>query len=196
VPTVLPEEAVLRRAIARAARAPSVHNSQPWRWRPDGDAVDLLADPSPDGAEDARDVLLSCGIVLHHLLVALAGLGCSARVERFPDPADPDHLARVRPVAAPPSPGAARLAGAIAGRHTDRRRFASQPVGPDPRVDRLAGAPPAVQPPGGAPGRAAAPAVAAPAADPPPRPGRTRPGVRPVRASDGRPEVAAWAAPA
>ena len=137
MPTVLPEEAVLRRAIADASRAPSVHNSQPWRWRTGADGVDLIAAPSPDGAEDARDVLLSCGIVLHHLLVALAGLGSSARVERFPDPADPDHLARVRPVAAPPSPGAARLAGAIAGRHTDRRRFSSQPV--DPAVHDLLG---------------------------------------------------------
>ncbi len=122
-----PEEAVLRRAVGRAARAPSVHDSQPWRWHVGADGADLFADPRPGAAEDERDVLLSCGVVLHHLLVALAGLGSSARVERFPDPGRPDHLARVRPVAAPPSSGAARLAGVIAERRTDRRRFSSRP---------------------------------------------------------------------
>lgn len=127
MPTVLPDETVLRRAVDGAARAPSVHDSQPWRWRVGPDGADLFADPPPGAAEDDRDVLLSCGAVLHHLLVALAGLGSSARVDRLPDPGRPDHLARVRPVDAPPSTGAARLAGAIAERRTDRRRFSSHP---------------------------------------------------------------------
>lgn len=127
MPVVLPDVSTLRRAIEYAGRAPSIHNSQPWRWVADPDAVDLFAAPDPDG-HDGRDVLLSCGAVLHHLLVALAGLGFSARVERFPDPADPTHLARVRPLDTAPSPGAVRLAGAIGRRHTDRRRFGSRPV--------------------------------------------------------------------
>jgi hypothetical protein len=132
VPTVLPDEVVLRRAVDGAARAPSVHDSQPWRWRVGPDGADLFAHPPAGAAEDDRDVLLSCGAVLHHLLVALAGLGSSARVDRLPDPDRPDHLARVRPVDAPPSTGAARLAGAIGERRTDRRRFSSRP--PDAAV--------------------------------------------------------------
>ncbi|MHA6782211.1 Acg family FMN-binding oxidoreductase [Pseudonocardia saturnea] len=123
----------IRRAIEYAGRAPSIHNSQPWRWVAGPDAVDLFADPDrqltatdPDG----RDLLLSCGAALHHLLVALAGLGFSARVERFPDPEDSTHLARIRPLTTAPSPGAVRLAGAIGRRHTDRRRFGSRPVDP------------------------------------------------------------------
>lgn len=131
MPVVLPDVSTLRRAIEYADRAPSIHNSQPWRWVAGPDAVDLFADPDrpltatdPDG----RDVLLSCGAALHHLLVALAGLGFSARVERFPDPEDPTHLARVRPLDTAPSPGAVRLARAIGRRHTDRRRFGSRPV--------------------------------------------------------------------
>ena len=31
-------------AVERALRAPSVHNTQPWRWRVDDDAVQLYAD--------------------------------------------------------------------------------------------------------------------------------------------------------
>jgi len=30
--------------VEAAALAPSSHNTQPWRFRPDGDAIDLLAD--------------------------------------------------------------------------------------------------------------------------------------------------------
>ena len=131
MPTVLPDVATLRRAIEYAIRAPSIYNSQPWRWRIDPDRVDLFADPDrhllaidPDG----RDLLLSCGAALHHLVVGLAGLGCSARVDRFPDPEDSDHLARVMPLDSRPAPDAAQLAPAIARRHTDRRRFGAHPV--------------------------------------------------------------------
>lgn len=131
MPLVLPDASALRRAVEYAGRAPSVHNSQPWRWRIGPDGVDLYADPDrqlPATDADGRDVLLSCGAALHHLLVALAGLGFAARVERFGDPEDPTHLARVRPTDGTPTPGAVRLAGAVARRHTDRRRFGSRPV--------------------------------------------------------------------
>lgn len=131
MPTVLPDVATLRRVIEHAVRAPSVHNSQPWLWRVDPEGVDLFADPDrrlfatdPDG----RDLLLSCGAALHHLVVALAGLGVRARVDRFPDPEDSEHLARVVPVDGAPAPDAVRLAAAIARRRTDRRRFGIRPV--------------------------------------------------------------------
>jgi nitroreductase len=128
VPVVLPDPTVLRRAVEYAGRAPSVHNSQPWRWVTGPDGVDLFLDPDPTAPADERDRLLSCGAALHHLLVALAGLGLSARVERLPDPADPAHLAHVRPVDGVPAPGAVRLAATIARRHTDRGRLGSRPV--------------------------------------------------------------------
>jgi nitroreductase len=131
VPTVLPDVALLRRAIEYAVRAPSVYNSQPWRWRIDPNRVDLFADQDRHLLAidpDRRDLLLSCGAALHHLVVGLAGLGCSARVDRFPDPEDSDHLARVTPVDSRPSPDDVRLVAAIARRHTDRRRFGAHPV--------------------------------------------------------------------
>lgn len=127
----LPDRATLRRAVASAVRAPSVYNSQPWRWQTSTtDGVDLFADPhrhltiDPDG----RDLLLSCGAALHHLIVALAELGYSARVDRFPDPENTHHLARVRPSTTCPSADTAELARAIALRRTDRRRFSARRV--------------------------------------------------------------------
>jgi nitroreductase len=131
-PTVLPDRAMLRRALESALRAPSIYNSQPWRWRAaTTDHVDLFADPDRHLAvidPDGRDLLLSCGAALHHLVVALAGLGWSAQVDRFPEPEDTHHLARIRPLTTSPSPDTARLARAIALRRTDRRRFSARPV--------------------------------------------------------------------
>jgi nitroreductase len=130
-----PDQAMLRRVLESAVRAPSVYNSQPWRWRADSIAgIDLFADRDrhlitidPDG----RDLRLSCGAALQHLVVALAGLGWSAQVDRFPDPENSGHLARVEPVHESPAADVARLAPAIPLRRTDRRRFSSDPVDRD-----------------------------------------------------------------
>ncbi|MHA6783269.1 Acg family FMN-binding oxidoreductase [Pseudonocardia saturnea] len=132
VPAVLPDQASLRRALEYAVRAPSVYNSQPWRWRADTtDGVDLFADPDRHLITidtDGRDLLLSCGAALHHLVVALAGMGWSSQVERFPDRENTHHLAHLQPVVAAPPADTARLAAAIPRRHTDRRRFSAEPV--------------------------------------------------------------------
>jgi nitroreductase len=132
VSAVLPDQAGLRRALGSAVRAPSVYNSQPWRWCASTTAgVDLFADPDRHLITidaDGRDLLLSCGAALHHLIVALAGAGWSAQVERFPDPENTEHLAHVQPVVAAPPADMARLARAIPQRRTDRRRFSAQPV--------------------------------------------------------------------
>jgi len=68
--------------LSLACRAPSVHNSQPWRWRAEGDRIDLFADYRRQlvYADPARrDLMMSCGAALHHLQVAAAGLGWRAR---------------------------------------------------------------------------------------------------------------------
>lgn len=133
VPAVLPDQVALDAALGSAVRAPSVYNSQPWRWRAStSDGVDLFADPDRRLSTvdaDGRDLLISCGAALHHLVVALAGLGWSARVERFPDPENIHHLAHVQPVLFAPSPELVRLARVIALRRTDRRRFSATPLG-------------------------------------------------------------------
>jgi nitroreductase len=135
----------LAEAIGLAVRAPSVHNTQPWRWRIGDGApgtVELYADPGRHLSAtdpDRRDLLLSCGAALHHLVVALAGRGHAVRVARMPDPEDSIHLATVTVVDGRPDPVAADLFPAIRLRHTDRRRFSHRPV-PRAVIEGLVGA--------------------------------------------------------
>ena len=85
-------------AVEHALLAPSVHNTQPWRWRIRPGAVELHADWDRHlTATDPyrRDLVLSCGAALHHLQVALAASGLAVEVDRMPDPEDIGHLATV-----------------------------------------------------------------------------------------------------
>jgi nitroreductase len=124
--------AVLAQAARVSLLAPSVFNTQPWRWRIAGDTMELSADPSrrlETADAEGRLLLLSCGGALHHALTALAAAGWSATVERVPAPERPELLARVRlGRAAPPDAHARALADAMPQRRTDRRPFGDQPV--------------------------------------------------------------------
>jgi nitroreductase len=135
------ESGVLARAALTAGRAPSILNSQPWRWRVGGRVLELWADRSRQVAAldpDARMLTLSCGVALHHARVALAAEGVRTRVEYLPDPADPDLLATVTHLGidGTPDPASLRAYRAIATRHSDRRPFANEPV-PDGALDQL-----------------------------------------------------------
>jgi nitroreductase len=134
------DRGTVRAAIGLATRAPSVHNSQPWRLLLGQRSVHLYADlrrrlPATD--EDGRDLVVSCGAALHHLRVALAATGTGAVVHRLPNPDEVQHLAAVelsRGLAAETDLG---LVAAIAKRRTDRRPFSTWPV-PDEFLQRLA----------------------------------------------------------
>jgi hypothetical protein len=131
-----------RAAIALANRAPSVHNSQPWRWRIGPSSVHLFADPEralPATDPEGRDLRISCGAALHHLRVALLAAGWVTSVHRLPDAAQPLHLAAVEPRAAVPEADDLALAAAIDARRSDRRMFSTWPV-PDELLDDLVGA--------------------------------------------------------
>jgi len=130
VPTMI-RTARLAQVLEHALRAPSVHNTQPWRWRLGDDVIDLFADIGrqlPVTDPDGRDLTISCGVALHHLVVALGHAGHDAYVKRMPDPQDSTHLATITISDAPPDPATARLFGAIARRHTELRRMRCQPV--------------------------------------------------------------------
>jgi nitroreductase len=127
----LPDDETIRAAITLAIRAPSVHNSQPWRWRIGDATVHLYADPSVHlrrADPDRRDLILSCGTVLHHFRLALAALGWGAKVHRFPNPADIDHVASIELQRRTSTEQDIALAAAISRRRTDRRNFSSWPV--------------------------------------------------------------------
>lgn len=122
----------VRAGVRAAGRAPSVHNTQPWRWVFDGTRLHLFRDDSRWlAATDphARQLVISCGAALHHARTAFADAGWHTDTSRLPDPARPDHLAAItfRPWPDPP-PGIADRATAI-----DRRRTDRLPLLPPPR---------------------------------------------------------------
>jgi hypothetical protein len=131
----------LRQFVQVACRAPSVHNTQPWKWRTDGTRIELRADRErqlPFSDPLGRNLMISCGAALHHLQVAAAALGRVPSVSRFPDPDDADLLAAVDLAdTAPPTPETLEDLGALERRRTDRRRFTSWPV-PEERLEHLA----------------------------------------------------------
>lgn len=126
-----PDHESIRAVLSLAGRAPSVHNTQPWRWRVGSDSLHLFAErglhlPSTD--PDGRDLILSCGITLHHCVVALAALGWQSKIHRMPNPQDPEHLAAVEVYRRPASEMDITLAAAIPRRRTDRRNYSAWSV--------------------------------------------------------------------
>jgi hypothetical protein len=117
--------------IATAARAPSVHNTQPWRFRVDGDAVELYADQHRKLRTDegGREMLISCGAAVFGLRLAARSLGYQPAVEILPDPPSRRLLARVRLSAGGPMTAQeSELLEAIPHRHTHRGAFAPGPL--------------------------------------------------------------------
>lgn len=135
-----PDLSTVRTVIERAGRAPSVHNTQPWAWVFGDGVLQLFADHSravPATDPGRRDLLISCGAVLHHARVAFAAAGWVTDVHRLGDPAHPAHLASIRFRPVPPSPENQLLDIMITRRRTDRRRFSSWEV-PSGILDDLA----------------------------------------------------------
>jgi nitroreductase len=117
--------------ITTAARAPSVHNTQPWRFRVTPDAVELWTDPRRKLRADpsGREMLISCGAALFGLRLAVRSLGYLPVTALLPDPAQLRLLARVRIGAAAPATGLERqMLDAVPHRHTHRGPFAPGPL--------------------------------------------------------------------
>jgi nitroreductase len=125
---------VLAEAAATAGFAPSVHNTQPWRWRVLPDALELYAVPerkvlSIDAA--GRLLTVSCGAALHHAVVALSALGYETAVARVPGD-DPQLLARITlGPRGDVTPAAIRRVQHLRTRRTDRRPTRDEAVPAD-----------------------------------------------------------------
>jgi len=125
--------AALRRAAVRATRAPSIHNTQPWRLRLRPEELCLYADRSRQLHvldPTSRQLIISCGCALLNARVSLASQGLGTTVHRFPDPDQPDLLARLT-LSERPNPDEHHLAAldnVIELRQTNRRRFADHDV--------------------------------------------------------------------
>jgi nitroreductase len=125
--------------VGVASRAPSLHNTQPWRFAVSADAIELYADDSrqlqvdPDG----REMLISCGAALYGLRLAVRSIGYLPQVELLPVQGRQRLLARVQlGAAAPVTAGERKMLAAVPHRHTHRGPFEAGPL-PDGLVARL-----------------------------------------------------------
>lgn len=129
--TQFPDAQTVRAVLTLATRAPSIYNTQPWRWRVDRMSLHLYSDSSmqlPNTDPDGRDLMLSCGATLNHCVIALAAMGWHAEVHRLPDPVDPSHLAAIEVCPHTPDYADIAMAAAILQRRTDRRIYSARPV--------------------------------------------------------------------
>jgi hypothetical protein len=119
----------LLKILELTCRAPSLHNSQPWRWVFERGILRLYADHARVGRHTditGREVILSCGAALDHMRVASAAAGWQVSVDRNPDKHDHNHLASMAfQSAGSVTAQELALGDAISRRRTDRLAFAA-----------------------------------------------------------------------
>jgi nitroreductase len=135
----LADDGIVRRLLTAAAAAPSIHNTQPWRFRVAGDdLIEVHGDPDrmlwaadPHG----RALHLSCGAALYNLRLAIRAAGAKPLVWPLPDRAgEPTLLASVQLAEGRPADSAEReLFESIWHRHTSRAPFAGRALPPAAR---------------------------------------------------------------
>jgi len=122
--------AALRRAAVRATWAPSVHNTQPWRFVIGHGVLEVHADVSrqlrvldPTG----RQLIISCGCAVLNARVSLAADGFAANVQQHAPSPDSDLLAELTK-SSERDPSVAALDPLLSLRRTNRRQFAEDRV--------------------------------------------------------------------
>lgn len=110
--------------LAAAAHAPSMHNTQPWRFEVHGPVIDVLLDEErtlPVADPAGRAARIGIGAAAFNIRVATAMLGHESRLAVDPDPARPEVVARLfladRNL---PVPELSKLYGQVCVRHTYR----------------------------------------------------------------------------
>jgi hypothetical protein len=126
-----PEE-IARFVTGAGAQAPSVHNTQPWRFYQGDNEISIAADngrqllvADPEG----REMMISCGAALFNVRVALRYLGFVPETRVLPDPELPNLIARVTwDQQVPAIEYEKRLFAEIARRRTHRGGFDPAPL--------------------------------------------------------------------
>ncbi|MEU9733897.1 nitroreductase family protein [Streptomyces sp. NPDC048002] len=137
----------LETCVAAAVAAPSLHNSQPWRFRLDPETVTFHIRAAPDPGlcltdPDGRALHVAVGACLLNLRVAMAHFGWTPVTRLLPVPRDPALLAAVCPteVGTGPLTADADLYGPLWRRHSSRLPFTGDDLPPQVRADLTAAA--------------------------------------------------------
>jgi hypothetical protein len=91
-------EEIARHVVARAVWAPSVNNTQPWRFTAGENQISLHADTGRQlrvADPDGREMMISCGAALFTVRLALRELGYVPQARVLPEPDAPALVARV-----------------------------------------------------------------------------------------------------
>ncbi len=130
-----PEQIV--QVLTSASLAPSVHNTQPWKFRLLPDRIELHPDPCRQLAAtdpEGRELRLSCGAALFNLRLALQGMGVRPLVSMLPGRNAPGALAVIRRGGTVKTDDEMRaLLEAVPRRRTNRRPFHEAAVDPRQR---------------------------------------------------------------
>jgi hypothetical protein len=107
--------------------ASSCSNTQPWLFQVVNEAIFLYANlshPLPTVDPHHRELIISCGMALFNLRLALRHFGYKDEIKTFPDPSRPDVLAQIQisePILA--STDEQMLFDAIPNRHINHKKF-------------------------------------------------------------------------
>ena len=125
-PTGTPELQFIN-LLEQAVLAPSGHNTQPWLFHLEEDHLDIIADrtralPVVDPLD--RELTISCGAALDHLVIAARYHGRDLVIKTCPETEDSDLLARVwLGSERPPTASDHAAFSAIQNRRTTRSKF-------------------------------------------------------------------------
>ena len=123
---------IARYVVTEAVWAPSVHNTQPWRFMADGQQISLYADTDrglPVADPNGREMMISCGAALFNLRLALRSTGYVPETRVLPDPGQPTLVAKVTwRQRAPASEFERWLSSQVHRRRTHRGAFDPEPL--------------------------------------------------------------------
>jgi hypothetical protein len=124
--------------LTAAVAAPSMHNTQPWRFEVDGRVIDVYLDGSralPAEDPTGRALRIAAGTATFNLRCAAAELGYQSWLGLAPVPEEPDLLARIVVDSGVPDQQLRDLYAEIPRRHTSREPVHGAGLAQETRIE-------------------------------------------------------------